>query len=672
MELQTKLAESLSGRAEERFTDARKKLEFLTSVLVRKDLTFEQKRVMMEAYVQIHPLLQEVAVLSQTGEPLLHVFARPHENLPVDHGAALGILRQRRQGFFELRRNGRNKGQGAVEFIFYEPLLGHLSLFLRESAVDLTELIRLQRFGGTGFAYMVDSAGQVIAPSSLRKIRTDQSQSPLVATAIRNVQTLGSLHFTDPQDAQAYVGSWSPAVIAGQHYWVMVQQSQEEAYAAQRKLKIKGLLILILSASAVCLAAFLMAQWVSRPILELTEAAARISEGSFDINLEYALRNDEWGRLERTFQEMAGRLKSYSEIHLEQLLAEKTKTEATIASIADGILLLEGSRIVLANEPAGRFLAPGRIEAMIGKTLDEVIDSSRRESFFQKFAELKAGQAKVLLEFVLTPNTKYSMEMSLISVRINKGDSMATIGDLLIVRDVTLERQLQSMKDEFVLMITHDLRNPITSVRGFLEVLKESGAGAFDVKQQKAIAQIEISLGRMLILVDNVLDTYRIEQGALDLKRSQADLAEIIKTALEMFVGKAAAAEVALEFEIFPPEPDSERWKLSCDASLIERALVNLLSNALKYTPHAGRISVRLEEDGAGLKTVVSDTGDGIPEEDLDRLFKKYGQIRGRSKSGTGLGLLISKEIVEAHGGKIWVTSAPGKGSSFTFTLPKT
>lgn len=666
LELQTKLAESLAGRIEQSFSEAQKQVEFLTTALTRKDLTFEQKKGMLEAYVQVHPILQEVAVLGPGGSALIHVYQKDLKELTLKHPPSSSGEESR----FELRLT--KEPQAPAEFVFYHPLRQQLTLYLRENALGLAEIVRQAGFAGTGFAYFVDAGGQVIVPSARNPMRSDQRANPLVATAVRNPRSLGSLHFTGPEDGHSYVGSWSPVFIGRQYFWVMVQQLADEAYAAQRKLKTKGLLALVLSASAVCLVAFYMAHWVSGPILDLTAAARQIAKGHFDIRLAYAGRRDEWGDLERSVEDMAARLKKYSEIHLDQLLAEKSKIEATIASIADGIVLLEEGRITLVNEPACRFLAPGRDRsALMGQSFNDAVDSLLRPNLLDNLAKLRAGTPAVIWELAPAPSLRYSVEMSVRKVKAVGGEDKAGLGELLILRDVTLERQVTMMKDTFVQTVAHDLRAPLSSVKGFLDILEDSSLGRLSQPHLRAVELIRDGEKRLEILVNNVLDSFRVEQGGLIIRRSPTDMASLAQALLRFFEAKAQARSNKFAFELDPPEQDSGRWLISCDNGLIERVLSNLISNAIKFT-QGGVISLHLEESPHHIQASVTDTGEGMPEDGLGRLFKKYGQIPGRSdKSGAGLGLWISKEIVEAHGGKIWVKSRLGEGTTFIFTLPK-
>ncbi|MBI2071277.1 MAG: HAMP domain-containing protein [Elusimicrobia bacterium] len=679
LELQTKLAENMAGRVEERFLDAKSKVDFLVAMLTRKDLTIDQKRGMLEAYLEIHPSLLEAGVVdASTGQDILSAVAgdvagHAHRG---HHGDDLWMeARQNSRAVFRLAVSTvEPDGNHGLEFLFYAPLRPGLFLFLREQAKDLVELIEKERFGGTGYAYLVDAGGRLMTPHPAYAAGYDFRDYPLVATAVGSPASTGSYHFFPKSGAQEYVGSWAPALTGGHFYWVLVEQSTEEAYASQERLKRKSLLILISVISAACLVAYFAAYWVSWPILGLTQAAQSIAQGQFDVRLEDDARQDELGQLQRTFKIMAAKLKEYSQLQLDRLLAEKTKTEATVASMQEGIVLLDEDRsILLINEPARRALCPHvSEEEILGQPLGEALEPGRRALVLGALDELARGAvAKKDLDLSPTPNTRYFLEVRYQKVEAKKDAGSVPVGNLLILRDVTLERQIEAMKDDFVQTITHDLKNPLSSITGFIEMLNHPDVGSLNERQAKAVQQIGHAALRLLTLVNNVLDTFRSQHGALKVNAAAADCYALVTGVLEMFRGRAASNRINLTIELSPPESSSDRWKAVCDPSLTERVLINLLGNALKYTSPGGRVTIRLEDAEEEFRFSVSDTGEGIPDEDLGKLFRKYGQIQGRSRGGTGLGLMISKQIVEAHGGRIWVTSEIGKGSTFTFTLPK-
>jgi signal transduction histidine kinase len=229
-------------------------------------------------------------------------------------------------------------------------------------------------------------------------------------------------------------------------------------------------------------------------------------------------------------------------------------------------------------------------------------------------------------------------------------------------------KQLDKLKSDFVNAVSHELRTPLTSIKGYTEFLEDEIGGPLSPQQGEFVAQIDQSTLRLQRLVDDLLDFARMEAGTFALQCLETDLADKIQEMLASMTPQAQAARITLEASV-PSEPLTVRM----DPQRIDQVLTNLINNAIKFTPEGGRIVVRSAAQGDQLRLEVEDTGIGIAPEDVPKLFKRFGQLEAgtRKVGGTGLGLSISKAIVEAHGGAIGVTSEPGKGSTFWFTLPR-
>jgi signal transduction histidine kinase len=225
------------------------------------------------------------------------------------------------------------------------------------------------------------------------------------------------------------------------------------------------------------------------------------------------------------------------------------------------------------------------------------------------------------------------------------------------------------MKDEFVSVVSHELRTPLTAIKGSLQLLVDGDIddpSDRDKLQRAALSNSE----RLIRLVNDILDISKIEAGGLQLRRQPADPRELAATAVRSIAQVAVPARVALRVEAEEPLPS-----IDVDPDRIVQALVNLISNAVKFSPANAAVVVGIARDGSGLRFDVTDSGPGIPEASMDRLFRKFSQLDnpdGRRVSGTGLGLAISRGIVEQHGGRIAVRSTPGAGSTFTIHLPLT
>jgi signal transduction histidine kinase len=234
-----------------------------------------------------------------------------------------------------------------------------------------------------------------------------------------------------------------------------------------------------------------------------------------------------------------------------------------------------------------------------------------------------------------------------------------------VLRDVTHFKELDQMKSEFVATVSHDLRAPLTFMRGYATMLPM--VGALNEKQKEFGNKIVTGIEQMTVLIDDLLDLGRIEAG-VGLAREPVQMTSIINEVVESLTPHALNKGLKLQVEAPSSLP-----RLSGDITLLRQALTNLVDNAIKYTPAGGQIRLRASTDDADFLFAVTDTGVGIAPADQAHLFEKFFRVRQRGSTqvkGSGLGLAIVKSIVERHGGKAWLESKLGKGSTFYITLP--
>jgi signal transduction histidine kinase/CheY-like chemotaxis protein len=240
---------------------------------------------------------------------------------------------------------------------------------------------------------------------------------------------------------------------------------------------------------------------------------------------------------------------------------------------------------------------------------------------------------------------------------------MGSILTYLAARDET-----EAVKADFMSMIVHDLRSPLAGILAGSDILKGGLAGELNDDQKQVVEILGSSSKRLMTLVNEVLDMSRIEAGRLSLHRSSAHPDAMVRRTVDETRFLAGEKNQVLDFAAAADLPE-----LNCDQEKVEQVLINLVTNAIKFTPVGGKVHVAAESVKGGIRFTVSDTGPGLTPEEQGHLFQKYSELAGRRKAelkGTGLGLFICRSIVEAHGGTIGVTSAPGKGSSFHFMLP--
>ncbi|MFC1522264.1 ATP-binding protein [Elusimicrobiota bacterium] len=668
LEIQTKLSASLARKTEDSFNRSQRTLAFLRNTLLSKDLNFIQKSEVIQSYLESNPQIRAVAIVDgKSGTEVLG--ARQESEGAHKHEGGLWDRARSERGelFWDLVLKKKDKKNFYV-FEFYLKFKKGLFIYARENPDTLFSSIASERFGGTGFAYLVDKSGTALTPSKRASASADISKLPLVKSATKTSASISSLHFTDPE-GQDSVGSWAPAMLGGVPLWVMVEQLQSEAYAAQIAIGRRATFLLLIVIFLECLVVFWMAKKLSKPILTLTQAATIVAKGSFDISLPKIRSRDELGEFTDTFEDMTKQLKTYSEMQIDKMLAEKAKTEATVYSMQDGIVLMANGEISLINSMAKIILNPKlRLEDWIGKSFEAAVEESKREVVLGAMRDLEGQKKKSVQIDFSTANTRFIVEMLTQQVELKKEAGVETLGALYIFRDITLQKEHEAMKDDFVHMITHDLKSPLTAMKGYVEFLLNKAAGPLSEIQVHAISQINLSTVKLFTMVNNILDVFKLEHGKFDVKHSDVDLREIIDTTIVTFQAKAKSNNITLKSDI---DANGDNWTCSCDPNLLERVLFNLVGNAMKYTPEEGSITIKLSASSKEFLLAVEDTGEGIPKEYLEKIFAKFGQIPGRSKGGTGLGLAITKEVVEIHNGKIWVESELEKGTAFRFTLPK-
>ena len=239
-------------------------------------------------------------------------------------------------------------------------------------------------------------------------------------------------------------------------------------------------------------------------------------------------------------------------------------------------------------------------------------------------------------------------------------------GWVVVFRDITKEKQLAQAKNDFVAMASHDLRTPLTAIKGYAVTLLRHDKRFDDTTQKEFLKVINSEIDRLSRLLDNLLNLSRLEAGRLEVRKDMVDFYEIVRKTVDVFKVSATKHEFAIDIP-------SDCSHIYADQDRLEQVLNNLISNAIKYSPAGGTITINSRINGKEWITSVSDQGTGIPKEQLAYLFERFHRVESkltRHVSGTGLGLFITRSLVEAHGGQIWVESEVGHGTTFYFTLP--
>lgn len=347
------------------------------------------------------------------------------------------------------------------------------------------------------------------------------------------------------------------------------------------------------------------------------------------------------------------------------LESEKGKLAAVINSMTDGVVMVDMHNQVLVSNPAVRSL----LEIAGGQetTMYDVVDAlAGKVDVRTKIEQAIGSRSPIVIHTVQLKN--HVVELTITPVRSQQGDQL---GAAVVFHDITTEKDLEKLRQDFTAMMVHELRAPLTAVRWSSESLGKMavpGATIEPKKVEETALTISSASRNMLELVNDLLDVAKIEAGKFDLNLQEYDLVAIIKDQLLTF--KALAEQKRLQLSDTLPD----KFMVKCDKVRISQALENLLSNAIKYTD-SGQVMVTLTADQQNKRATVAvrDSGVGVSREDISQLFSKFRQLKNtdNARKGTGLGLVVSKGIVEAHGGQIWAESAgDNMGTTFYFTLP--
>lgn len=393
------------------------------------------------------------------------------------------------------------------------------------------------------------------------------------------------------------------------------------------------------------------ARRITEPLEAMTDTAQQLAEGDLSQRVEPAGAR-ELAQLGRSLNRMASAL----EEKLAELAANRDRLDAVLASIPSGVIFVEGDgRITYANTAANNLLVPdlgaggGHHVAvlrhyLLSAAIDRVMTSGQGEALELSLQRGRPSVAAV----ILAPLRR------------------APGGVVAVLRDVTQERRVEQMRRDFVANVSHELKTPVTAVRGFAETLL-AGALSDPEDARQFVQIIHAESGRMAELIGDLLELARLEAEPDAVQPAPVPLEQLLEAPLVRL--RPRVQQAGLEFHVdLPPG-----LVVSADASRIDQVLVNLVSNSIQYTAPGGSITVAARRLGRQVRVDVTDTGRGIPQSALIRIFERFYRVdrgRARKAGGTGLGLAIVKHIVEAHGGEVGAESEVGRGTTIWFTLP--
>jgi signal transduction histidine kinase/DNA-binding response OmpR family regulator len=394
-------------------------------------------------------------------------------------------------------------------------------------------------------------------------------------------------------------------------------------------------------AGAIALVALLLAG-VRRPLESLGEASARLAEGDLTARVDDTTGPDELRVLSRSFNAMANDLEGANE----RLEAERRRLAVTIRSLGDGLVIIDDEGLVSAANPRALRLAPELkvghppdVGGLVLPTVDEALG------------------VEVLLE-----HEGRTLAVTAARLEEHAGDGGGVVWTL---RDATERARLERLKSEFVATASHELRSPLTSIKGFVELLR-AGEG-LDDRQREFLDIVLVSTNRLVDLVNDLLDVARLEAGRVEVHRRPVEVGEVLEDVITLLRGRIDAKHQVVHVEVAPDTP-----RVLADATRLRQMLTNLVTNAHLYTEEGGSVMLRAGRGpSGGVRIEVSDTGRGMTPAELEHVFERFSRGAGSTGTpGTGLGLSIVKSLVDLHGGTIDVASTPGEGTTFAVTLP--
>ncbi len=476
----------------------------------------------------------------------------------------------------------------------------------------------------------------------------------------------------------------------------------QDALVIEQNIEIQAGLILFLSGIFALFLGLLISRHFSQAIGRISDGLKKVMAGNLDVKIKITSR-DEIGEAtyffnkvvenlresqlklttrekelrEKTF-ELAGKVKALEisgketekarlaalnilediETARTELKREKGRIEKIILSLVDGLLVLQDNEILLLNPSAEEIL---RIkgEEIFGKSLDLLLQYPNLKILYQFLK--KNIKKPIVREELVFKKPERTFQITLIP--IIKGQ------DLVVLHDVTREKLIEQMKTEFVSLSAHQLRTPLSAIKWTLRMILDGDLGKITKEQRDFLQKTYLSNERMIDLINNLLNVARIEEGRYLYKLSLYRIEDIVQSVINSYKEETKRRKISLGFR----KPKEKIPKLKMDVEKMNLAIQNLIDNAIRYTPSGGEVTVSLESDKKEIEFEVKDSGVGIPQNQQERVFSRFfrgANVMRMETEGAGLGLFITRNIIEAHGGKIWFESKENKGTTFYFTLP--
>ena len=655
------------------------------------DSPADRQQRALRGVVGAYPDLVLLTTIDATGEQIAR-----SDDLPPTSGAGSPLLQQvlRTKGPVVLVQISQVLQRPT--FAFASPILaenGEVSGFVAGAMDSLPVSEYIAGAAGPEWAnvYLVDEGGRVLAyvDPALTASFEDLSEAPPVKALVASSSRSGALRYGDGDAEQLAAYARVPELGWG----VVVEQPVGKVLAPTRAQRDALFPLVLLTVALASVLGIGMARRAAVPLQALIRTASDIAAGRMGTPLPRA-RLSEVKRLVEAIEQMRDRLAATAgeredllrelrmaneQLTLANLEAEKHAEEAqrraaelnsSFESVADGLAVLGPKGELRRLNQAGAEML-GHPPVVFGKDLREIWANLRFETpqgrrvSREDLPGTRALRGVTVRNAVLVVHTKgrkFWTSASAAPIRTAAGN---LIGAIVSFTDITAFQELLEQRDGYVHTISHDLRNPLAVIMAYAQTFSggQEKRGQKGARHRDAEA-ILVQARRMNVMIQDLVDSARIESGQLGLEKRPLALSTLVSEVLERQAALEGWDRITLQLP-------GEVTLIEADPGRFERILVNLLNNALKYSPRESQVLTKAERLGGELVISVSDKGQGIAPQDLPHVFERFHRFRGPHKAGgVGLGLYISKMLVEAHGGRIWVESSLGKGTTFYFTLP--
>jgi len=425
--------------------------------------------------------------------------------------------------------------------------------------------------------------------------------------------------------------------------------------------------VFLLSVVLAALATISISKRIGEPIKQFTRSATEIARGNFTHKVPVH-SDDELGKLAKIINFMTTELRRLNDMNLNKIINEKNKTETILKNIADGVIVTDpDNKVLVVNSIAESWFGLSERD-ILEQPIEKLIYEQKLFSLIDKI-RTEGNHEDTTVEILIKPDNKRKQIVLQAKAAQVIDSKNKLIGIVTIFRDVTKEKEIDRMKTELVSMVAHELRSPLTSIAGFSELLLDTGTTQLQSKEYAEIILKESN--RLGDLINKFLDISRIESGKSQVHKTPIQFGQLIESILEMNMYLAERKRMKLRLNI--PDNLSTLW---VDREMMGEVIMNLFSNAVKYSPNGKTIVIEVEDRPEEQIVRVIDQGYGISEKSLNKIFDKFYRVTDNEHiqevNGSGLGLSLVKEIIELHDGAIWVESKLGQGSTFTFSIPKT